>query len=100
MFGASLRCPVCNKYAPDRCTCKKGNMKITNANGVTGFLLNPYHAEGGWVFRVYEGGSFTDYELHHSDLCVTINDADACFYEGGGRETLDHSPDVTGIKEE
>lgn len=23
MFGASLRCPTCNQYTPDRCTCKK-----------------------------------------------------------------------------
>jgi hypothetical protein len=21
MFGATLRCKVCNQYAPDRCTC-------------------------------------------------------------------------------
>jgi hypothetical protein len=27
MFGSSLRCPVCNQYAPDRCTCKKVSMK-------------------------------------------------------------------------
>ena len=58
-------------------------MKIINANGVQGVLLNPYHRDGKWMFRVYvEDGAFTDYELCHSDLCVTINDADASFYEG------------------
>ena len=25
MFGSSLRCKDCNQYAPDRCTCEKGN---------------------------------------------------------------------------
>jgi hypothetical protein len=78
-------------------------MKITNANGVTGMLLNPYHQDGKWVFRVYGGptpGSFTDYELCHSDLCVTIDDADAAFYEDGGHKRLDHSPETLNIKEE
>lgn len=23
MFGAQLRCPVCNQYTPDRCVCNK-----------------------------------------------------------------------------
>lgn len=23
MYGATLRCPVCNHYHPDRCTCRK-----------------------------------------------------------------------------
>ncbi len=77
-------------------------MKIINANGVQGCLLNPYHQDGKWVFRVYaEYGAFTDYELRHSDLCVTINDADAAFYEGiNGKDILDHSPETLGIKEE
>ena len=76
-------------------------MKITNANGVEGFLLNPYHAEGRWVFRVYDSqGGFVDYDLHHSDLCVTINDADAAFYSDTGRCKLDHGPETLGIKED
>ena len=77
-------------------------MKIINANGVQGVLLNPYHQDGKWMFRVYEeDGAFTDYELCHSDLCVRINDADASFYEGiSGKDILDHSPETLGIKEE
>lgn len=76
-------------------------MKITNANGVTGCLLNPYHSEGRWVFRVYHStGEFTDYLLQHSDLCVTITDEDAGFYinETTGVNSLDHSPETLGIK--
>lgn len=101
MFGASLRCPVCNQYAPDRCTCKKEtNMNIKSANGVTGMLLNPYHNEGKWIFRVYDNGTFKDYDLCHSDLCVTINDDDAFFYKDpNGPNRLDHGPETLGVKE-
>lgn len=70
-------------------------MKITDANGVTGILLNPYHQDGKWVFRVHsKDGAFTDYDLCHSDLCVTINDNDAFFYAGGNGSRLDHSPET------
>jgi hypothetical protein len=72
-------------------------MIITTANGVRGCLLNPYHAEGKWTFRVYlEDGEFKDYDLCHSDLFVTIDDADACFYEDGETMLLDHSPATLG----
>jgi hypothetical protein len=37
--------------------------------------------DGTVVFRVYDAEhNFVDYDLHHSDLCVTIDDADAYFY--------------------
>ena len=100
MFGSTLRCPVCNQYAPDRCTCKKDiKMKITNANGVEGMLLNPYHKDGKWVFRVYRNGTFTDYALRHSDLRVIINDDDAFFYEDEhGEATINHNSVTLGIK--
>jgi hypothetical protein len=78
-------------------------MKITNANGVTGLLLNPYHQKGKWVFRVtHDDKTFTDYVLRHSDMCVTIHDTDAVFYEGNNDKmgTLDHSPETLGIKED
>lgn len=69
-------------------------MKPTSANGVTGVLL-PIG-----VFRVYhDGGEFTDYDICHSDLQVTINDTDAYFYEReDGEPYLDHSPQTLGIK--
>jgi hypothetical protein len=72
-------------------------MKLKNANGTSGVLLPVGET---WVFRVYhENGEFTDYDIFHSDLSVTINDADAYFYEReDGRAYLDHSPQTLGIK--
>ena len=77
-------------------------MRIENANVTQGMLLNPSHKDVEWVFRVYHGnGTFTDYDLCHSDLCVTINDADAFFYkDANGPNRLDHSPATLGNKEE
>jgi len=72
-------------------------MKPKSANGSSGVLLPIGET---WVFRVYhENGEFTDYDIHHSDLSVIINDADAYFYEReDGRAYLDHSPETLGIK--
>jgi len=69
--------------------------KPKSANGVTGCLLPMGEV---WVFRVYDkDGSFTDYDIFHSDLTVTINDEDACFYERrSGEPYLDHSPATLG----
>jgi len=68
-----------------------------SANGVTGVLLPIGEV---WVFRVYHSdGEFTDYDIYHSDLQVTINDADAYFYEReNGEPYLDHSPQTLGIR--
>lgn len=76
-------------------------MKIKDANGVQGVLLNPYHQDGKWIFRTYNNdGTFIDYDLCHSDLCVIINDFDAALYEDvGGHNRLDHSAETFGIKE-
>ena len=70
-----------------------------SANGVTGHLI--YLHNGNYAFRVYnkEDGTFIDYDLMHSDLCVTINDEDASFYhyEIDDAHQLDHSPETLGI---
>jgi hypothetical protein len=71
-------------------------MNIKNAVGTRGFILDTI---GGYVFRVYhDKGGFTDYDLRHGDLEVTIVDEDAYFYpndkEGG---TLDYSPQTQGL---
>ena len=51
--------------------------KPVSANGITGILLP---IGGSMVFRIYkENGDFTDYDIYHSDLCVTIADEDAYF---------------------
>lgn len=68
--------------------------KSKSADGVSGHLL---HIGSTWVFRVYDqNNNFVDYDIQHSDLCVTINDADAFFYRDEYADTLDHSPETLG----
>ena len=72
-------------------------MTARSANGVRGHLLNLI--DGTVVFRVYDAEhNFIDYDLHHSDLCVTITDPDAYFYHQGGQDILDHAPMTLGIE--
>jgi hypothetical protein len=67
------------------------------AEGVQGQLI--YTGMGKYMFRVYtDSGEFTDYDLHHSDLCVTITDSDATFYSDAFGNRLDHNPETLGIK--
>jgi hypothetical protein len=67
------------------------------ANGVSGCLLQPF-TEGPVIFRVYnEDKTFTDYDLWHSDLFVTINDTDAYFYKTNKYQCLDHAPSTLGL---
>ena len=69
-------------------------MKLS-ANGVEGHLL--YTGTGQYVFRVYtDNFEFTDYDLLHSDLCVTITDKDATFYSDNKGNRLDHTPETLG----
>jgi hypothetical protein len=71
-------------------------MTIKPANGVTGHLLRTGYDV---VFRVYgENHQFTDYDLIHSELCVTITDEDAAFYSEPQSDRLDHNPETLGIK--
>ena len=75
---------------------------IKPANKVSGHLLRLMSQEGGgYVFRVYNADhTFTDYDLYHYDLCVTINDEDAYFYSGDGIDRIDHAPETLGLKNE
>ena len=74
-------------------------MTAKSANGVRGHLLNLI--DGTVVFRVYDAEhNFVDYDLHHSDLCVTIDDTDAYFYDTEFSSILDHAPMTLGIKED
>ena len=69
-------------------------MKSKPANGVNGFLIR---TPDGYMFRVYDDRhNFVDYDLQHSDLCVTICDEDAYFYSDS---VLDHAPATLGIQE-
>ena len=74
----------------------------TSANKVSGHLLRTFNPEGvDYVFRVYNADrTFVDYDLHHVDLCVTIEDEDAFFYRGDGIDRLDHAPETLGLKNE
>ena len=73
-------------------------MTARSANGVRGNLLNLI--DGTVVFRVYDAEhNFVDYDLHHSDLCVTIDDADAYFYRRDEQDILDHAPMTLGIED-
>jgi len=70
-------------------------MKPTSADGTEGVLIQV--AAGVYKFRVYDSEhNFVDYDLHHSDLCVTITDPDAFFYHGDNMDRLDHSPQTLG----
>jgi hypothetical protein len=72
-------------------------MKIS-ADGVEGQLI--WCGDGVYRFRVYtDTREFTDYDLLHSDLSVTINDLDATFYSDDNGNRLDHNPETLGIKE-
>jgi hypothetical protein len=71
---------------------------VSPAAGVTGFLLK--RTDGSFFFRIYgSSGDFTDYDIRHDDLEVTISpDALASFYQIGDRRLLDHSPEVLGLE--
>lgn len=76
---------------------------MQSANGVTGHLL---YTGDTYVFRVYHPlwpyidakDNFTDYDLLHNDLVVTIRDEDAYFYTNSFIPYLDHSPETLGIE--
>ncbi len=73
-------------------------VQVKDASGVDGVII---HSGSSYFFRVYdENYEFTDYELHHDDLSVTINeDALAAFYSDGEKYWIDHSPSVFGFEE-
>lgn len=72
--------------------------EVRPAAGTKGVLIRTLG--GKTMFRVYEpGGAFTDYEIRHDDLKVTIDpDELATFYRVAERDALDHSPEVLGLK--
>ena len=71
-------------------------MTATKATGVEGCLIRGINGE--YYFRVYDADhNFVDYDLAHSDLSITITDADAYFYREDGVDILDHAPATLGI---
>lgn len=77
----------------------KQNATVVDAGGVMGMLLRSF--DGAYFFRVYhDDKAFTDYELRHHDLTVTISeDAFASVYQLKDTNILDHSPEVLGLEE-
>ncbi len=72
-------------------------MNRNPAKGKRGHILY-VHGLNTYVFRIYnEDHTFTDYEIHHCDLEVTIEDEDAFLYNFDGKDILDHSPQTLGI---
>lgn len=72
--------------------------EVKSTAGVKGVIIRTL--DGAMAFRVYHDRErFTDYEIRHDDLSVTI-DADelASFYKVGERDILDHSPQVLGLR--
>lgn len=72
----------------------------SGVSGVSGVLCRDI--EGDFFFRVHHAdGSFTDYELRHDDLPITIDqEAFASFYRLHDHSVLDHSPEVLGLERE
>jgi len=72
------------------------NCKQKPAKGMKGIILYTFNNQ--YVFRVYkEDHTFTDYDILHCDLDVTIDSDDATFYEfEDGRNILDHSYEIAG----
>ncbi len=70
---------------------------VTSAENVKGILIRSGSI---YYFRVYQNdGEFTDYNINHDDLSITIDaDALASFYTDGENFALDHSPNVLGLK--
>ena len=75
----------------------KSIAEVTDASGVSGVLTK--EADGDYFLRVYHHDkTFTDYDLNHDDLSITIDrDALASFYDLGDRKVIDHSPEVMGL---
>jgi len=73
-------------------------VQVRPAGGTKGVLIRTL--DGTIMLRVYETGEvFTDYEIRHDDLAVTIDpDAMAALYKVEERDVLDHSPEVLGLK--
>lgn len=71
---------------------------VEPAAGVKGILIRTF--DGAVVLRVYRNHEdFTDYEIRHDELSVTIDAEElASFYKIGERDVLDHSPEVLGLR--
>ena len=72
--------------------------EVLPAAGIKGILIRS--PDGAMAFRVYhDHENFTDYNIRHDDLGVTIDEDElAAFYKIGEDNILDHSPQVLGLE--
>ena len=73
---------------------------MRSANKVSGYLIR---VGDDFMFRVYDCNvvdKFTDYNIYHYDMCITINDTDAYFYKNDTTHFIDYSPQTLGITNE
>jgi len=87
-----------DKTRPDNYRYGGRSAEAKPAAGVKGVLFRTH--DGTKMFRVYHDDErFTDYEIRHDDLSVTIAEvALAAFYKVGERNVLDRGPQVLGSK--
>jgi hypothetical protein len=73
-------------------------VRMRSAAGVKGGLVRTVDSQ--ILFRLYHDAErFTDYEIRHPDLSVTIDETElAAFYTGEKGNLLDHSPEVLGLE--
>ena len=72
-------------------------MKFEPAKGKKGFLI--WCGGDRYVFRIYgKYREFVDYDLRHSDCEIIINDDDGYLYTDPRGNSLDHSPETLGLK--
>ena len=68
---------------------------LTPAQGLSITLIRTF--DGDVMAREYHAdGSFTDHDILHSDLAVTITDTDAWIYSNSQGTVIDHSPSTLG----
>lgn len=63
-----------------------------------GYLMRGYN--GTVFFRTYQDNDFTDYEIIHHDLEITIDDNSATIREINGKNYIDHDDATLGINKQ
>lgn len=66
---------------------------IRSANGKKGCLI---YTGNKYLIRIYEGETFKDYEIQHSDMGIIIDDEDCYLYENGDKMVIDHASSTLG----
>ena len=70
-----------------------------SAKGLRGHIIDSF--DGTYYFRVYDADhNFVDYDLHHCDLTVIVDDDDAFLYEDEFSTRLDHAPMTLGTQDD